>query len=118
MGAVPFVGEKMAHGGQKKEGAKPAPLSRLTAWSQPLLQETREKFLREVLGVVRGMAFPADKSVERIPVNLAKMLQCFVRQLGIIAAGRQITTLHRVNSKRPASAAAFGVGDSAGTQSR
>jgi hypothetical protein len=75
----------MAHGRQKK-GAKPA-LFAADGLEPALLQETREKFLSKILGIVRGVAFPADKGVERIPVNVAKMLQCFVRQLGVIAAG-------------------------------
>src|SRR5262249_2887277 len=52
------------------------------------LQEADEEFLRQVLGILGGMATAADEGVERIPVRLAQLLQRLSR-LGRGAVARR-----------------------------
>jgi len=78
------VGEVVLHRGEE-EGAEAAP-GRGEAGEGVELEEPGEEALRQVLGIVRGMALAADESVERIPISLAQTGEGFLDADGIRAA--------------------------------
>jgi len=82
--------------GQEK-GAEPPALGAET-FEVILREKPGEKPLHQVLGVLLGLALPADVGIERIPVAAAQLLERDVR-LGRLAPARASTTVQRVVAK-------------------
>ncbi len=59
---------------REQEGAEPSAFG-AQAGEIILLEETREKRLGQILGILLGVAAPADIGVERKPVGAAQFLQ-------------------------------------------
>ena len=83
---VPFVREKMLH--RREQERAEAALRAVHAREPVLREQAREKFLREILRVVRRMPLPPHERVERIPIRLAQARKRVARARGIAAALR------------------------------
>jgi hypothetical protein len=70
-------------------GADPVVLLAANLRQRIELEESREKTLRRVLCVLRRLAAPACKCIERVPVSAAKLLQRFPGASRIVAPGIQ-----------------------------
>jgi hypothetical protein len=81
------VGEKVLQRRQQKGSEAPALLTQMLEVSP--LEERCEEPLREIAGIVRVRAAPANVSVERIPVGLAQCRQRRACRGRIGAAGGQ-----------------------------
>ena len=77
----------MFQGGQQ-EGAETS-LALVHRIEPILLQQAQEKFLRQILRVVRTFPLAADVGIERTPINAAQLLQRFRRLAGILPARRR-----------------------------
>src|SRR5262249_47503146 len=84
---LPFAREKIIHRRQH-EGTKASAL-RICAGERLPLQESREKFLSEILGIVRIVTTAPDINVKRVPVRLTQLSQCFLRLGRLTASSRQ-----------------------------
>ena len=83
LGFVPFIGQEMGQGAQKKR-PEFSPF-RVCPREAILFQKMREKALRQILRGVCIMTATADIRVERIPISAAQGLQCPWRaRLGIM----------------------------------
>ncbi len=67
--AGPLLGQEMLQSRQEKR-AKLA-FRAVNVAQIILLQEPHEELLRQILGIVRAVALPADEGVKRIPIDLA-----------------------------------------------
>ena len=75
---------------QGREQERPeSSLARIDGSEKILCQKPREKFLRQVLSVVRAFTLPSDVSIKRRPINPAKLLKGLLRCLGILSARRR-----------------------------
>jgi hypothetical protein len=83
----PFIDEEMIDGGEQK-GSEPAS-SGISQRETTALEQSREKLLRQVFGVLGVMAFAANIGVEWIPVGAAKLVQRMRRAGRIQRCGRK-----------------------------
>lgn len=85
-GLMPFVGQKVFEGSEQESTKPPFPGAKAIEIIAP--KETGKETLRQVLGVLAGIAAAADVGVKRIPVVAAKLGECFVRlRRGAVAGG-------------------------------
>ena len=98
-GLVPFVGEEMFQCRQQ-ERTEPAAVA-VHAGELIFFQQPREKFLGQILRVVRIMSLPPHKSVNRKPVGAAELFQRIASVRGFIAPGGNHERPMRGDKRRP-----------------
>ena len=69
----PIVGQKMIQ--RSDEERAEAPFARVNGAQRMALQEAREKFLGQVLSVMRIFSLPPHVAVERMPVSATELLE-------------------------------------------
>src|SRR5262249_19934444 len=84
---VPFVGQEMAEGGEQ-ESAKATPIA--VGPGQPIsFQQTREEFLRQILGILWVVTAPPHVGIKWVPINRAEMREGGARARAVLLRGRQ-----------------------------